>query len=128
MTIHYPPAARAVDTLVHDHTVQRIWARDISVWRAAPGSAEARSIQTRLGWLDVAQTMTPELGRIAALADAVKAEGIRAVYLLGMGGSSLCAEVIATVFGTRKDYPHLTVLDTTDEHTITAGGASIQPA
>ena len=127
MTIHYPPAARSVDTLIHDHTVQRIWARDISVWRAAPGSAEAKSIETRLGWLDVGQTLTPELGRIAALADAVKAEGIRAVYLLGMGGSSLCAEVIATVFGTGKDYPHLTVLDTTDEHTITRAARQSNP-
>ena len=77
MTIPYPPAARAADTFIHNHAVQRIWERDISVWRAEPGSADARSIQTRLGWLDVAHTIQPELGRIAALADAVKTEGIR---------------------------------------------------
>jgi glucose-6-phosphate isomerase len=127
MTIHFPPATRAVDTFIHDHTVQRIWDRDISVWRAAHGSSDAKSIQTRLGWLDVAHTLAPELGRIAALADAVKTEGIRAVYLLGMGGSSLCAEVIATVCGAGKDYPHLTVLDTTDEHTITRAARQSSP-
>jgi len=77
MTIPYPPAARAADTFIHNHAVQRIWERDISVWRAEPGSADARSIQTRLGWLDVAHTIQPELGRIAALTDAVKTEGIR---------------------------------------------------
>ncbi len=127
MTIHYPPAATAADTFIRDRTVQRIWDRDIGVWRAAPGSADAKSIQTRLGWLDVARTMSPELTRIAALADAVRAEGIRAVYLLGMGGSSLCAEVIASVFATPKDCPHLTVLDTTDEHTITRAARQSNP-
>jgi glucose-6-phosphate isomerase len=127
MTIQYPPAARAADTFIHDHTVQRLWDRDISVWRAAPGNADAKSIQTRLGWLDVAHTVNPELGRITALAEAVKSEGIRAVYLLGMGGSSLCAEVIGSVFGSGKDYPRLTVLDTTDEHTITEAARQSSP-
>src|SRR5690349_25155542 len=102
MTIQYPPAARAADTFIHDHVVQRLWDRDISVWHAEAGSADAKSIQTRLGWLDVGHTVTPELDRINALADAVKADGIRSVYLLGMGGSSLCAEVIGSVFAARN--------------------------
>ena len=128
MTIQYPPAAHAADTFIHDHAVQRIWERDIRVWHAEPGSADAKSIQTRLGWLDVAHTINPEFARIAALADAVKTEGIRAVYLLGMGGSSLCAEVIGSVFDARQDYPHLTVLDTTDEHTITRAARQSNPS
>ena len=127
MTTQYSSAARTADTLIHDHVVQRLWNRDISVWNAEAGSADAKSIQTRLGWLDVGHTVTPELDRIAALADAVKAEGIRSVYLLGMGGSSLCAEVIGSVFGTRDGYPHLTVLDTTDEHTITTAARQSNP-
>jgi glucose-6-phosphate isomerase len=80
-----------------------------------------------LGWLDVAQTTAPEINRILALGDAVKAEGIHAVYLLGMGGSSLCAEVIASVFGGGVGYPRLTVLDTTDERTITTAAKASSP-
>ena len=38
--------------------------------------------------------MQPELDRVEALADEVRADGITTVYLLGMGGSSLCAEVM----------------------------------
>ena len=126
-TIHYPPGARAADTLLQDHVVGRIWDRDISAWGAAPGSADAKSIETRLGWLNVADTTAGEIDRVLALADAVKAEGIRAVYLLGMGGSSLCAEVIASVFGAADGYPHLTVLDTTDERTITQAASASDP-
>jgi glucose-6-phosphate isomerase len=127
MKIHYPPAVNATDTLLHEHVVPRIWDRDISVWNAGPGSADAKSIETRLGWLDVAHTTVSELGRITALANAVKAEGIQHVYLLGMGGSSLCAEVIASVFGVAQGYPRLTVLDTTDERTITTAAQQADP-
>ncbi len=126
-TIHYPAGARAADMLLHDHMVPRIWDRDISVWGATPGSADAKSIETRLGWLDVSQTIAAEVDRILALADSVKADGIRHVYLLGMGGSSLCAEVISSVFGVADGYPQLTVLDTTDERTITRAASASDP-
>ena len=127
MTIHYQPAARLADAFIHDHTVTRIWDRDISVWKASPGGADAKSIDTRLGWLDVPKTMAPHLDRVAALGDAAKAEGIRAVYLLGMGGSSLCAEVLRAVFGVAAGHPDLFVMDTTDERTITSAAARLEP-
>ncbi|OFW05614.1 MAG: hypothetical protein A3H96_11165 [Acidobacteria bacterium RIFCSPLOWO2_02_FULL_67_36] len=117
-----------MDEFLRDRIVPRIWERDISVWGAAPGSADAASISSRLGWLDVARTMTPELDRIRALAESVKAGGITSVYLLGMGGSSLCAEVLRAVFGVAEGYPDLAVLDTTDEATITAAGGRMDPA
>jgi glucose-6-phosphate isomerase len=127
MTIHDAPGAHVSHNLLQQHVVRRIWDRDISVWNAAPGSADADSIQNRLGWLDVATTLKSANDRIAALADGVKADGIRSVYLLGMGGSSLCAEVIASVFGPTRDYPRLTVLDTTDERTITEAARRSNP-
>jgi len=127
MTLHYQPGALLADALLHDRIVSRIWDRDITVWAAAPGSADARSIETRLGWLDVARTAAPELDRVVALGEAVKAEGIRAVYLLGMGGSSLCAEVMRAVFGIAEGSPELFVLDTTDERTIAGAAARLEP-
>lgn len=127
MTIHFPAGAHAADALLHDHVVRRIWERDISVWGAAPDSADARSIESRLGWLDVHRATEAELGRVMALGEAVKAERIRAVYLLGMGGSSLCAEVLASVFGTADGHPELFVLDTTDELTIANAASRLEP-
>ena len=124
----YPPAATLVDTLLHDRAVSRTWDQDISVWSAEPGSAEAASITTRLGWLDVAHTMASELDRVVELGEAMKAERIQAVYLLGMGGSSLCAEVLRSVYGVADGYPELFVLDTTDESTIATASARLDPA
>jgi glucose-6-phosphate isomerase len=128
MHIPYEPAEKVIQSLLHDHVVSRIWDQDISVWGAEPGSAEAASITTRLGWLDVAETMAPDLDRVIALGAAAKAERIQAVYLLGMGGSSLCAEVLRSVYGVADGYPELFVLDTTDESTINGAAGRMDPA
>ena len=115
------------DRLLADNIVQRIWKREVSVWAAAPDSADARSIESRLGWLDVGETMPPHLEDVRRLAEEVHNEGIEAVYLLGMGGSSLCAEVLRAVFGIREGYPQLHVLDTTDERTLTSAASRMNP-
>lgn len=128
MHIQYEPAATLAEQLLRDRVVSRIWARDIGAWHATPGTADAQSIATRLGWLDVAQTMAPHLDRVVALGAAAKEEGVEAVYLLGMGGSSLCAEVLRSVYGMAGGRPGLFVLDTTDERTITAAASRMDPA
>ena len=127
MTLPYEPAAALASKLLQDRVVSRIWARDISVWNAEPTSDAAKSITSRLGWLDVGTTMRPHLDRVAALGQAARDEGVRAVYLLGMGGSSLCAEVLRSVYGVAEGSPELFVLDTTDEQTITTAAARMDP-
>ena len=127
----HEPTAKLADALIKDHVVSRIWDRDISAWKANPGTPDAASIATRLGWLDVARTMAPDIERAAALGNAVKAEGVEAVYLLGMGGSSLCAEVLRTSHAAsgkdRDGWPELHVLDTTDEQALTSVAARMAP-
>jgi transaldolase/glucose-6-phosphate isomerase len=76
----------------------RIWARDASLW-AEPGSAEAKEVAERLGWLDLPERMPAEVGRLEAFAAQVRADGLERVLVCGMGGSSLCVEVLARVFG-----------------------------
>jgi glucose-6-phosphate isomerase len=116
-----------VERLLNARIVSRIWSRDIGVWNAAAGSTDARSIESRLGWLDIGQTMPPELPHVTALAAGASEQPIAAVYLLGMGGSSLCAEVLRSVFGIAARHPDLTVLDTTDETTIGAAASRLNP-
>src|SRR4051794_36035653 len=72
--------------------------------------------------------MQPELDRVEALADEVRRDGVTTVYLLGMGGSSLCAEVMRSVYGVRDGYPELVVMDTTDEATIQAAASTLDAA
>ena len=127
MKLPYAPAAALADRFLHEQIVPRIWQRDISVWNAKPASPAANSISSRLGWLDVAKTMSPHLDRVAQLVRAVHSEQIQAVLLLGMGGSSLCAEVLRAVCGVAPGHPELYVLDTTDERTITNAAARMIP-
>ena len=128
MSRPYAPAAALADRFLDARVVSRIWDRDLSVWGAKDGSADGRSIQTRLGWLDVGSTMSGEIGRVSRLAADVAAEGCTAVYLLGMGGSSLCAEVLRAVSGIAPGSPELFVLDTTDELTIASAAGRLEPS
>ena len=48
------------------------------------------------------------------LAADVKAGGFEHLLLLGMGGSSLCPEVLALTFGRQSGFPALRILDSTD--------------
>ena len=128
MTLPYEPAARLADRFLEEHIVRRIWDRDPAVWRADPGSDAAKSIANRLGWLDVGKSMSPELDRVATFGRAAAAERTEQIYLLGMGGSSLCAEVIKSVHATAQNGPQLVVLDTTDERTLTTAAARMTPA
>ena len=72
--------------------------------------------------------MAPDLDRVVALGEAARTEKIAEVYLLGMGGSSLVAEVLRAVWGVAPGYPDLHVLDTTDERTITTAAGRLDPA
>ena len=94
--------------LAREDTVSRIWQRDHTVWNEHP-----REIEDRLGWLDLADRMAPEVDGLRAFADEVRAEEFNRVVLLGMGGSSLGPEVIRRTFGASTGYPELTVLDST---------------
>jgi glucose-6-phosphate isomerase len=107
--------------------IGRIWRRDVSVWTADPTGDAAQSIANRLGWLDVPTGMQPELERVEALAAEARREGIATAYLLGMGGSSLCAEVMRSVYGVRDGFPQLVVMDTTDEAAIHGAITRLEP-
>jgi glucose-6-phosphate isomerase len=80
--------------------VERIWKKDSSVWT---GSGEEKW----LGWLDIAERELASPVKYEGFADS--AEKYRNIVLLGMGGSSLCPDVLSKVFG--KD--RFKVLDST---------------
>jgi transaldolase/glucose-6-phosphate isomerase len=107
------PAAikQAVDATLKDwqdnDKVNRIWKGDTSLWTKDDEDKW-------LGWLHVAEDQTAHLQRLAeAAADAIRT-GFHDAVLLGMGGSSLCPEVLKITFGKQLGYPELRVLDSTD--------------
>jgi hypothetical protein len=105
---------------------RRIWRRDADLWK--PGDpAHRRIIENRLGWLDVIDTMKGRVPELLGFGMGLRDEGVRDAVLLGMGGSSLCPEVLRTSFGSAAGYPTLHVLDTTDPGAIVALTRSIDP-
>jgi phosphoglucose isomerase-like protein len=95
-----------VSTGVSSGLVDRIWARDPSVWT---GTDEGKW----LGWLDEPWRMREDIDLLLQFADSL-VDRIDAVVLLGMGGSSLAPEVIKRAF--RQETFH--VLDTTHPQAI----------
>jgi transaldolase/glucose-6-phosphate isomerase len=107
-----------------DDRIGRLWAKDHTVW---VNEAEPE-ITDRLGWLDVPRAMRRHLEDITWFVDAVRADGIRDVVLLGMGGSSLAPDVFSRVFGAADGFPRLTVLDSTHPDAVRTLTESIDPA
>lgn len=107
-----------VADLVRARAAARVWQRDPALWVDDAGAQGA--VSQRLGWLDAPEDAARESARYRAFADRVVADGFRHVLLLGMGGSSLCPEVLRQSFAPRGGYPSLSVLDSTHPATILA--------
>jgi glucose-6-phosphate isomerase len=90
-----------VTVVTQQELVERIWARDATVWA---GTDEDRW----LGWLDEPKRMQERAREIVEFAEAARKK-FETFVLLGMGGSSLAPEVLKRTFGARQ----LHVLDTT---------------
>ena len=102
---------RAVDVALDDWTanrkVARLWARDATLWTD-------QGEDKWLGWLHLADEQLKTVRRFANFAAEIKDGAFTHVLLMGMGGSSLCPEVLRKSFGKLDDFPDLHVLDSTD--------------
>jgi transaldolase / glucose-6-phosphate isomerase len=105
------PLAKAVKATLEDwksnNKVQRLWARDASLWT---NTDEAKW----LGWLGIVDEQIKNLGSFQKLAQEISGAGFTHAVLLGMGGSSLCVEVLKLTFGHVAGCPEFLVLDSTD--------------
>jgi glucose-6-phosphate isomerase len=99
----------ALDTMRQENIIARIWAKDYTVWKPAPDE-----ITNRLGWLDAPAETLEKINYIRATLELFTSGGINDVVLLGMGGSSLAAEVFNKTFGSEAGCPQLHIMDTTD--------------
>ena len=100
--------------------LRRLWSRDASLWT---GSDEAQW----LGWLGITEDQLANRGHLEAIANEAREGGFSHALLLGMGGSSLCPEVMRRTFGKVSGYPELLVLDSTDPAQIKSFESKIDP-
>ena len=78
-----------------------------------------------MDWLKVNEEQLARVDRLVKFAQEVKEAGFTQALLLGMGGSSLCPEVMRMTFGKQNGFPDLQVLDSTDPAQVRAREASI---
>jgi transaldolase/glucose-6-phosphate isomerase len=93
--------------------MRRFWSGDASLWT---GADENRW----LGWLGVTDDQLAHVRHLSEVAEEVKSAGYKHAVLLGMGGSSLCPEVLRLTFGKIQGFPELHILDSTDPAQIRA--------
>jgi transaldolase / glucose-6-phosphate isomerase len=93
--------------------MKRLWDRDASLWTGTDES-------NWLGWLDIVEEQSAQQEQLQKFAKEVQTRGFEHILLLGMGGSSLCPEVLRMTFGHIPHFPVLHVLDSTDPAQVKA--------
>mgnify|MGYP005840277957 FL=1 len=86
------------------------------MWSDDP--AASKEISQRLGWLNIVDAVTNETSKLKEFSADVAAEGFSSAVLLGMGGSSLAAEVFRHCLGVQHGFLDVKVLDTTVADTV----------
>jgi len=125
-TYHLPEnLAKAVQATLDDwktgNKVQRLWAKDASLWT---NTDEGKW----LGWLGIVEEQIAKLAQFEKIAADSRAAGFTHALLLGMGGSSLCVEVMKLTFGKIAGGPEMLVLDSTDPAQVKAVEAKLDLA
>ncbi len=116
------PLARAVASSLEEwkksNKVARLWQKDASLWSGTDES-------NWLGWLTITEEQLAHIDALKQIAEDLKKARFKHALLLGMGGSSLCPEVLCMTFGKIKGFPELHVLDSTDPAQIKALEAKV---
>jgi transaldolase/glucose-6-phosphate isomerase len=106
--------SRRLTQLDADSFSRRVWEHDPALWADDPeGQAE---VKVRLGWLDSVEEARKRLDGYLSFAKQIHQEGIDRVLVLGMGGSSLTAEVFSSLLAGANIEAKLSlaILDSTD--------------
>jgi transaldolase/glucose-6-phosphate isomerase len=116
-TLQLPPRSEADSALVEKwrsgNFVRRLWEGDASVWT---DSDESKWV----AWLNIAEQQLFRPDHLDELKQDIGQAGFTDILLLGMGGSSLCPDVLSRTFGQQEGFPKLHVLDSTDPAQVLA--------
>ena len=99
--------AASLEDWKKNNKVARLWQKDASLWTRTDES-------NWLGWLNIVEQQLAHADAFKRIAEDVKKSRFKHALLLGMGGSSLCPEVLRMTLGKIKGFPELHVLDSTD--------------
>lgn len=103
----------ALDEWSASGKTKKLWAKDAALWTNSDES-------NWLGWLGIVDAQLASIDHLTNVAEEIKGQEFSHALLLGMGGSSLCPEVMNLTFGKHDGFPEFHVLDSTDPQQIKA--------
>lgn len=121
------PVSQRIAQLEAEAVHTRLWAHDPSLWTEDPaGQAEVR---IRMGWLDSPLKARGRIPEYKAFAEEIHKERIHRVLVLGMGGSSLTAEVFSSLQAAAdlRAPLSLAILDSTDPEQVSLAAGNFPP-
>lgn len=116
---------KTLERVEKENWVKRIWDKDAALWK--PDEAHQKIIKNSLGWLTVPSVVRRGLPMLDFIVEDVKKSKFTHALLLGMGGSSLCPEVLRLTFGKKTGYPDLAILDSTEPASVLERAARSKP-
>jgi transaldolase / glucose-6-phosphate isomerase len=121
------PVSKRIAQLEADSVPARIWKYDPTLW--AKDEAGKAEVTIRMGWLDSTTKAREKLKEYQSFAKEIHKAKIDRVLVLGMGGSSLTAEVFSSLLAAAKiDAPlSLAILDSTDPAQVTLAAQEYPP-
>ncbi len=105
-SINISSLQNVIDDWNAHNKITALWNKDSQLWTN-------NNEQQWLAWLDVIDTQYQNIASLQDFATQIKAE-FSHIVLLGMGGSSMCPEVLFETYGAAIGYPQLQILDSTD--------------
>lgn len=108
----------AIADWTSNNKLSKLWNKDATLWT---NDDEAQW----LGWLDIVERQQADIASFKALAEDIKSSGFTHALLLGMGGSSLCPEVLALTYGQQPGFPSLHIVDSTDPAQVAAAEKAV---
>jgi len=119
--------SRRLAALELDTVSTRLWMHDPTLWVKDP--AEQAEVQIRLGWLHSIEDARARLDGYLSFAKEIHDAGIDRVLVIGMGGSSLTAEVFSSLLAAANIEAKLSlaILDSTDPQQVAQAAKDFPP-
>jgi transaldolase/glucose-6-phosphate isomerase len=121
--------SKRIAQLETDSVPARLWKHDPFLWAPAKDREGQHEVTIRMGWLDSTDKARKKLKEYQAFAKEVKKAKIDRVLVLGMGGSSLTAEVFSSLQAAAgiKAPLSLAILDSTDPAQVALAAEQFPP-
>lgn len=129
--------SQRIAQLEADSVPARLWKHDPSLWAPAKDKAGQHEVTIRMGWLDSTDKARMKLSEYQNFVKEIQSDGIDRVLVLGMGGSSLTAEVFSLLFAAASSSPsgrgdrgegiRLGILDSTDPAQVAEAAKNYPP-